>query len=198
VLVSQLVLPSVAARAGYVWREPRLETALQRIFNPHATGKPPLLHAFSARQFVPRPVDEVFAFFSDARNLEAITPPSLRFAVTGGAPDVREGSVIDYDLHLHGVALKWKTLILEWNPPHAFVDVQLRGPYALWEHRHTFEEIPGGTVIADDVTYALPFAPLGGVAQPFVQRNVEEIFRYRREEIARRFGTGDPLAAVPS
>jgi len=198
VLGSQLVLPSVASSAGYAWRERRLETALQHIFDPHAAGPSPLLHAFASRQFVPLPIDDVFAFFSDARNLQAITPPSLHFTVTGGAGAIRDGSVIDYALRLHGMPLSWKTLIAEWNGPHRFVDVQLRGPYALWEHEHTFVEVHGGTVIGDAVTYALPFAPLSALVQPFVRRDVEQIFRYRREEITQRFIAGPPPIAVAS
>lgn len=198
ILASQLVLPSVASSAGYVWREKRLETALQRIFNPHASVPPALLRAFSTQQFVPLPVDDVFAFFSNPRNLEAITPRALRFSITSGGDAIREGSVIDYHLRLHRMPLSWKTLIVKWNPPHNFVDVQLRGPYALWEHEHTFMEIPGGTVIGDDVTYALPLAPFSAIVQPLVRRDVEQIFRYRHEQIARRFVSRSPTAAVLS
>ncbi|HVN69308.1 MAG TPA: TIGR01777 family oxidoreductase [Candidatus Binatia bacterium] len=196
-LISQLVLPAVAASAGYVWREKRLETALQHLFNPDAAGTPAVLQTFASQQFVPLPVEEIFAFFSDARNLEAITPSSLHFTIKSGAAAIQEGSVIEYDLRLHGVPLSWKTLIAKWNPPHGFVDVQLRGPYALWEHEHTFMEIPGGTVIADDVTYALPFAPFSAIALPLVRHDVEAIFAYRREEIERRFASEPAAAAAP-
>jgi uncharacterized protein (TIGR01777 family) len=198
VLGSQLVLPSVASGAGFVWRHNRLETALRHIFDTDATGRSPLLQTFASAQFVPLPIDEVFAFFSDARNLQAITPPSLNFTITNGAANVREGSVIDYDLRLHGIPCSWKTLIAKWNPPHGFVDVQLRGPYALWEHEHTFVEFSGGTVIGDDVTYALPLAPFSAIVRPFVRRDVEHIFRYRREEGARRFSALRPLTTVYS
>src|SRR5581483_12168530 len=124
-LAGQLVLPSVAANAGYAWREKRLETALQHLFNPGAADTPAVLQIFASQQFVPLPVDEVFAFFSDARNLEAITPPSLHFTITSGEHAIQEGSVIEYDLRLHGMPLSWKTLIANWNPPHGFTDVQL-------------------------------------------------------------------------
>jgi len=196
-LASQLVIPSIAAKAGFTWRQKRLETALMHLLDRGAGGSSPLLRTFSSQQFVPLPIDEVFRFFSDAGNLEAITPSSLRFNLRNHPDSLREGSIIEYKLRLHGVPLSWKTLILEWKPPFGFTDVQLRGPYALWEHEHTFVSAPGGTVIGDNVTYALPFAPLSAVAQPLVRRDVREIFNYRRNAVARRLGA-DPAAAVRS
>lgn len=198
ILASQLVLPSVALAAGYMWRHRRLETAVRHLLDPDATGRSPLLHTFSSQQFVPLPVDEVFSFFSDARNLEAITPPALHFGITAGTGAVHDGSVIEYDLRLHGMPLSWKTLIVNWNPPRGFIDVQLRGPYALWEHEHTFAEVQGGTIVSDDVTYALPLAPLSTIVKPLVRRDVEQIFRYRRDEIVRRLSRRSLLAPVPS
>jgi ligand-binding SRPBCC domain-containing protein len=88
--------------------------------------------------------------------------------------------------------------VLAWNPPNGFTDIQLRGPYALWEHQHRFTQVSGGTVISDDVTYALPFAPFSAIARPFVHRDVEHIFRYRREEITRRFNEVRPRARMIS
>lgn len=187
VLASQLVLPLAAQRAGFVWSHPRLEEALQSIIEPKRSTK--LLRAYSSRQFVPAPLDEVFAFFSDAKNLEAITPPSLRFAIEEAPDPVCEGSTISYRLSLHGLPVKWKTLITRWRPKTSFADVQLRGPYALWEHVHGFREVTGGVEISDDVTYVLPFAPLGNLAAGFVRRDVEKIFAHRSEVIARRFGS---------
>ena len=70
-----------------------------------------------------------------------------------------------------------------------FVDRQLRGPYALWHHTHTFEPVPGGTLLRDVVRYRLPFGPFGRLVERlFVRRDVERIFAYRHEVIARRLG----------
>ena len=147
------------------------------------------VHVLERRQRLPVPAERAFAFFSDARNLEAITPPWLRFRVlTPGAIEMREGALIDYRLRLHGMPLTWRTRIAVWEPPHRFVDVQLRGPYALWEHTHSFA--PDGedaVVIADRVRYALPFGRLGELARRrFVRRDLERIFDHRMHAIAGR------------
>jgi len=131
--------------------------------------------------------DEVFPFFADARNLERITPPWLQFHVVN-APEMRQGALIEYRLRLHGVPIRWLTRIEEWTPGERFVDVQLRGPYALWHHTHEFApDGDDGTVMRDVVRYALPLWPLGEAAHALVvRRDLERIFDYRRAEVARR------------
>lgn len=139
---------------------------------------------FKAEQWLPRPRPEVFQFFGEARNLEAITPPWLRFEVLTPAPIVmRAGTLIDYRIRIHGIPIRWRTKIVEWNPPHRFIDVQLRGPYTLWHHTHTFEEHSGGTLCTDVVRYH----PRGGALMNwlFVRRDVEKIFGFRREKLAK-------------
>jgi hypothetical protein len=147
------------------------------------------VHVLERRQRLPVPAERAFAFFSDARNLEAITPPWLRFSVlTPGTIEMRPGALIDYRLRLHGMPLTWRTRIAVWEPPHRFVDVQLRGPYALWEHTHTFEPArDDAVVIRDRVRYALPLGWLGDVARRvFVQRDLDRIFDHRMRAIAGR------------
>jgi len=141
--------------------------------------------------WLPRPMDEVFPFFAEARNLEAITPPWLRFEVLTPAPiEMRAGAWIDYRLRVHGVPLRWSTEIAEWQPPHRFVDVQLRGPYTLWHHTHTFETRDGGTLCGDLVRYR----PRGGalIHWLFVRRDVERIFQFRAQRLKELFG-GDAV-----
>ena len=103
--------------------------------------------------------------------------------------------MIDYTIRWAGLPLRWRTKIIDWTPPRQFIDLQLRGPYALWHHQHTFEPTDRGTVLcADHVTYKLPGGPLGRVAQPLVvRRQLLEIFRFRREVIGRRLGGMTPL-----
>lgn len=139
--------------------------------------------------------DKVFPFFAEARNLETITPPWLKFEVLTPAPiPMRAGTLIDYRIRVHGIPLRWRTEITVWEPPHHFVDVQLRGPYRLWHHTHTFEERDGGTLCTDLVRYR----PRGGalVNWLFVRRDVERIFRYRQERLKTLFDT--PSAPAPA
>jgi ligand-binding SRPBCC domain-containing protein len=141
---------------------------------------------FQAEQWLPRPREEVFAFFGDARNLETITPPWLRFEVLTPPPiRMRPGTLIDYRIRVHGIPMRWRTEIVEWNPPHRFVDVQLRGPYTLWHHTHTFEMQDGGTLCCDRVRYR----PRGGglMNRLFIRRDVERIFAFRNEKLSQMF-----------
>lgn len=137
-------------------------------------------------QLVPRRIDEVFAFFSDAYNLELITPAFLRFRVLTPPPlAMGEGAVIDYRLSLLGVPFRWRTGIESWEPGRRFVDVQLRGPYRLWRHAHDFLPVEGGTLVRDEVTYRLPLGPLGRVAHALlVRRQLRAIFDHRQRRIA--------------
>jgi len=147
------------------------------------------VHVLERRQRLPVPAERAFAFFGDAHNLEAITPPWLRFRVlTPGAIEMRPGALIEYRLRLHGLPVSWLTRIEVWEPPHRFVDVQLRGPYALWEHTHTFEPAgEGAVVIRDRVRYALPLGWLGELARRlFVRRDLDRIFDHRMRAIAGR------------
>ncbi len=149
-------------------------------------------HVLERVTVIPRPRSEVFAFFADARNLERITPPFLRFRITTREPiAVETGTLIDYRLSLFGIPFRWRTLIEIFEPEERFVDRQLKGPYSLWRHTHTFEEVEGGTRMTDHVEYAVPLGPLGSVARAiFVTRMVEKIFDYRARVIGERFANG--------
>ena len=119
---------------------------------------------------MPVDVDEAFAFFADARNLEAITPQWLRFRILEAPPKLERGSLLVYRLRLFGLPIRWRTEIAEWRPPHGFVDVQLEGPYRRWEHTHRLRRVDGGTEISDRVVYRLPFEPLSGLLAPVTVR----------------------------
>jgi ligand-binding SRPBCC domain-containing protein len=137
-------------------------------------------------QIIHRSRAETFAFFSDAFNLERITPPFLKFHIVTPRPiKMSEGAVIDYELSLYGLRFRWRTLIEEWSPEERFVDSQLKGPYSSWRHTHTFEEIaPDRTLVRDRVLYRLPFGLIGRLAHwLFVRRSLEEIFDYRAKMI---------------
>jgi len=147
------------------------------------------VHLLRTTARIERPVDEVFEFFAAAENLERITPPSLRFRIVTPLPlEMRVGALIDYRLRLNGVPFSWRTEITEWNPPHAFTDSQLRGPYHTWIHRHTFEADGKATIMVDEVRHRLPLWPFGEVALPLVRRQLRSIFTYRTSALEKIFG----------
>jgi ligand-binding SRPBCC domain-containing protein len=145
------------------------------------------VHHLQREQYVDFPLQEVFEFFAAARNLERITPPWLSFQVLTPEPIVmRIGTMIDYRLRVHGLPLRWTSAIEEWEPGRSFVDRQLRGPYGLWHHRHTFETSGSGTIVRDEVDYALPLGPVGELAHLlFVKPDLNRIFAYRHEAVPR-------------
>ena len=146
-------------------------------------------HTIRREIWLPRPRAEVFEFFSEARNLEQITPPMLRFHVVTPEPiHMGEGTLIQYKLLIRGVPWGWLTKITRWNPPFVFADVQLKGPYKKWDHTHRFIEENGGTRMIDEVVYELPFGPLGDLVHALlVRRDVEQIFEYRNSVIGALF-----------
>jgi ligand-binding SRPBCC domain-containing protein len=127
----------------------------------------------------------VFQFFSEAANLERLTPPELEFAILTPLPVVMAvGTLLDYRLKLFGVPFNWRTKITAWSPPDFFTDEQLRGPYRQWLHRHSFLDGPdGSTIVADDVSFILPGAPFGEAVFPMVRKQLERIFSYRQEMV---------------
>ena len=134
---------------------------------------------FLSELWLPRPREEVFAFFSDARNLDAITPPWVCFRMLTPAPvEMKAGALIDYKLRVHGIPIRWRSKITEWEPPVRFVDEQLRGPYRLWIHEHEFESRDGGTLVRDYVRYAVAF---DSWAQTFRAPRYARIFALGRE-----------------
>lgn len=139
------------------------------------------------------PREEVFDFFADAANLERITPPELNFQITTPQPfEIEQGTLIDYQLRLYGIPIKWRTEISVWRPPFEFVDQQLSGPYRQWIHRHTFTELaPDKTLIEDEVRYRLPLEPLGDIAHFIVRRELAKIFEFRKNAVEEILGSAD-------
>ena len=147
------------------------------------------LREFSAELWLPVPPAGLFPFFADAANLNALTPPLLNFHIVTPPPIVmREGMLIDYRLRVRGVPLRWRTRINVWQPPHRFVDEQIRGPYRLWVHEHTFEPRDGGTLARDHVRYAVALDFL--VHRWLVRPDLEKIFAFRAQELRKRFPAG--------
>ncbi len=147
-------------------------------------AKRPKGFVLEREQLVRRDLEELFAFFSDPTNLEELTPPWLGFRVLeSSTPVITEGTTIDYALRVHGIPLRWRSLISMWNPPFEFVDEQVRGPYSYWHHHHSFVPTDDGVLVRDRVTYRVP----GGAVMNalFIRRDLEKIFQYRQESLAR-------------
>ena len=151
-------------------------------------------HRLVASQLVPRPLDEVFAFFANPDNLGRLTPPGMRFEFRTEDRRMRSGLVLDYRLRpLAGIPVSWRTRIDTYDPPNGFHDVQERGPYRRWEHSHAFEAVDGGTLMTDAVEYELPFGPLGDLAHALVVRGeLATIFRHRARVVDAVFQRSDP------
>jgi hypothetical protein len=180
----------LAPECGRLGVASRLDDARAREIAPVRTRTTPGAHVFTIEQAVAGNIEETFAFFSNAANLDAITPPSLNFTILTPLPiEMREGALIEYRLRLLGMPIHWLTRIDEWIPGRSFIDTQLRGPYALWVHHHSFTPHEGGTLIRDRVEYALPLPYLTSpVHAMFVRPMIEKIFAYRGEVIARVLG----------
>lgn len=139
-----------------------------------------------ASVWLPKPVDEIFPFFANARNLERITPPFLKFNVATPEPiDMKAGALIDYKLKVRGIPMKWTSKISHWEPNVRFVDEQIKGPYRRWHHTHAFEAADGGTLAKDIVEYDVPGGPIAHAL--FVRRDVKSIFAYRGSKLLELF-----------
>jgi ligand-binding SRPBCC domain-containing protein len=151
------------------------------------------IHILRSEVWVPRPREEVFAFFSRAENLEALTPHWLHFSILSPGPiEMKAGTRIRYRLRLHGIPLRWESEITAWEPPYRFVDEQRRGPYRRWIHEHEFLEHGGGTTVRDTVQYSVAGGLL--VQRLFVAPDLDGIFEFRRKKVAEIFRpTSGPL-----
>jgi len=144
-------------------------------------------HVFESRVWLARPRPEVFAFFAEPASLERLTPPAFRLRLLNRTVTMTTGAVLDFRLRWLGIVpLRWRAFVREWDPPFRFVDVQVRGPYARWEHRHRFLEEGGGTWVEDRVTYRLPLGLLGRAAHALVvERQLRELWAYRHQQLAK-------------
>lgn len=186
VLGSTRLEPAATLACGFRFRFESVEEALADLLSPLLGGT--VLRVWE--QWVPRAAEDLWPFFADARNLEAITPPFLDFHVLGqSSGEIGEGTLIDYRLRLDGIPLSWQSRIEAWDPPRSFVDTQVKGPYRLWHHTHDFVPMGAGTLLRDTVRYQLPAGWLGRLAAGGkVAGYVERIFDFRARKIDELFG----------
>ena len=151
------------------------------------------LYTLDSNQFINKPIEEVFQFFSKPENLSVITPAKLGFKILSPNPIKMEvGRLIDYNIYLMGIPIHWRTLITDYEPPNMFVDQQIKGPYAMWHHTHTFHKVKGGVEIKDRVVYSIPFGFLGRLLNYlWIKRDLNNIFLYRKKVIDKLFENND-------
>jgi uncharacterized protein (TIGR01777 family) len=181
-LDSQNVSAQKIIETGFKFQYPELQDALKEVCG-HS------YHELKMEQWIPQPIDEAFAFFKEAKNLEKITPDEMNFKVLNQSTEnIQEGTIINYSLSVHKFPMRWKSKITNWKPGSHFSDIQLNGPYDHWVHRHEFEEKNGGTLIKDHVRYKVPIGLAGDlIANRFIKNDLEKVFTYRQKKINELF-----------
>jgi ligand-binding SRPBCC domain-containing protein len=157
-------------------------------------------YVLERRFWVPRSRVEVFELFADPQHLGRVTPPAMRLSWLAAPPArLAAGTVLDFSVSLLAVPTRWRVMIREFDGPYRFVDVQLWGPFARWEHRHRFVEGPGpgdggstaGTWVEDRVTYQMPLGPLGDLAHALgARRRITAMFDYRERRLRELLADG--------
>ncbi len=182
ILASQKVLPEKVLANNYSFKYKNLAEAFASIFDWKESFFDRLYYQ---KQWTPKNLEKVFDFFSDERNLEELTPPLLNFKVVSkSTKTLKEGTKINYKLKIHGIPTKWTSLITNWNPKKEFADIQIKGPYAKWFHRHLFKELAEGVLLEDKVVYRLPLSRFGAnIMHWLIRKDIEKIFNYRRSKI---------------
>ena len=146
---------------------------------------------YRTEQFLPVDLNTAWDFFSSAKNLALITPPELDFKILTdlNGQEIHEGMLIDYTVRpLFGIPLRWQTEICKVEKPYLFTDRQLKGPYKMWEHTHSYEKVDNGILMKDEVKYQLPMGFLGDLANSvIVKKKVEEIFTFRKQVLETMF-----------
>jgi hypothetical protein len=149
------------------------------------------MHRLETELWLPQGREAVFQFFAQPRNLNRLTPAWLHFEMLSSELEIRQGTLLDYRIRLHGIPLRWQSKIEMWDPPNRFVDRQIRGPYLRWLHEHTFLEKSGGTLVRDRVDYAV----FGGwlVQRFLVAPDLKKIFRYRHAVLREIFAPAEAV-----
>jgi ligand-binding SRPBCC domain-containing protein len=149
------------------------------------------MHQYTAQQLLPMSLEEAWDFFSSPKNLSKITPPEMKFKILNQnlPQDVHEGMLIDYSVRpLWNIPMRWQTKIEKVEKLKSFTDSQLKGPYKVWQHTHTFTAVANGVLMNDVVLYKLPFGFIGRLVHSLIVKNkVAEIFEFRTQTLKQLF-----------
>ena len=147
---------------------------------------------------VPGTLETVFNFFNRPENLEKLTPANLKFHILTPSPvTMHNGAVFDYTIGLMGLPMRWTSNITNYDPPYHFVDIQLKGPYAYWHHKHSFEPRGDDVEVADEIHYEIGFGVFGRLLRPLIQRQLDAIFSFRAQKIEESFLSPDASQSEP-
>ena len=145
-------------------------------------------YQLKSQLWLPQPQEEIFSFFADPKNLDRLTPPWLHFEIlTSKFVEMKVGTLLDYRLRLHGIPIRWQSEISVWEPPHRFIDRQIKGPYRQWVHEHTFSAHQGGTLVGDSVTYAVAGGRI--IQMLLVAPDLDKVFAYRHRTLSQLFNS---------
>lgn len=152
-------------------------------------------YEINTTQFIDKPLETVFHFFSKPENLEQMTPKNLSFKILTPKPiKMEKGALIDYTIRIVVIPIHWRSYVSKYYPPYEFVDEQVKGPYAFWHHTHTFKEVDGGVEIKDRVKYAIPMGILGRFIHAiYIKNDLKKIFTHRKIAIENVFLHEEPV-----
>lgn len=192
VTASQHIKPSRLTKRNFQFSFPSIRMAMDNLFAHDQSGKQYKgVYHLEQQQFIKRPMNEVFEFFSRPENLEQLTPDFVNFKIDKlPEGDLKAGNEIEYTLRIHGFPIKWKTIITEFENHSHFVDIQYKGPYSLWHHRHEFFEVEGGTMVIDRIHYRPPGGFFSFGAIPIVKNDLKKVFAHRRSTLKQIFLPG--------
>lgn len=149
------------------------------------------VHKLQFKQVIPQPIESVWQFFSNPKNLEKITPPEMGFEHTVYSNEnMYAGMIIMHKVRpILNIPVNWVTEITQVNAPHFFIDEQRKGIYSFWHHQHHFEAVENGTEMTDIIHYEVPFGFLGDIVNSiFVRNKLHEVFEYRFKKVDEIFG----------
>lgn len=181
ILKAGQILPKHLENSNFQFQYKEIHSALENLL----ANLPKNSGFYHQKQFFAQPIEEIWPFFSNEKNLEQITPPWLNFKVLNSStPDIEKNTLINYKLKFHGIPLSWQTLIKEYEPYKKFSDMQKKGPFKIWDHEHKFSSIQGGTLMEDTIYIKLPFGWLGSLfGFFFASRDISKIFAYREKKL---------------
>lgn len=137
--------------------------------------------------------DVVFRFHESPDVLPHLIPPWENMKMVESAGSLRPGSRVVLRGSLGVIPIQWIAIHTEYDPPHLFADRQESGPFAYWYHRHRFlDDGQGGTLLRDEVEYAVPLGVIGRwLGGWLVRRKLEAMFAYRHEKTKSLIESGE-------